>query len=90
MRVLKTDVPVDDQWHSIVVGSGILHVDHQRSGFVSVWWLESERALVSTLRVFGTGQPIEPIIPGDFVTYPTHLATVLDRELGAVWHVFER
>lgn len=88
MRVLRYDVPVDDQEH-IVVSGRVVHVDCRAPDVVTLWALES--AVYSrTYRVFGTGQPIPD---GDNWE---HIGTALSPHLdpfsprGAlVWHLFE-
>lgn len=80
-RVLKWNVPVDDQPHEI--GSGrVLHVACQYGPeSVQVWTLEYGEPTTRLAQVFGTGQPL----PG---TVDAHLgSTVTARAL--VWHVFE-
>lgn len=38
MRILKTTVPIDDQWHEIEVGDRIVHVGQQGSLSLTVWF----------------------------------------------------
>ena len=94
-RVLRYEVPVDDQWHDIVAGEA-LYVDCRRYDTVEFWALEGTE-FTQTLRVFGTGQPLpdEPL---------KHVGTALSPEFqertatggrGAsrgelVWHLFRK
>jgi hypothetical protein len=77
-RVLKTAVPIDDQWHTIEVGP-IGHVGQQYEEAVTVWWEERD-VQPRTVRVFGTGHEIPDLT--------TWLGTVQSAN-GLVWHLFE-
>lgn len=82
-QVLRWDVPVDDQMHSI--GSGpVVNVDSRGLGVVEVWTDESE-ASVSVdrmVQVYGTGHIVPDIA--------THLGSTLDGgNPGLVWHLFQ-
>jgi hypothetical protein len=96
-RVLRWEVPVDDQWHDIG-GGKVVHVDNRPtlpglpSGRVEVWteeptpedWPATERGMVPLRNVIvvGTGHPIP-----DEAT--THLGSVLDADGRLVWHLYE-
>ena len=86
MKILKFDIPIDDQWHTIGVGTGVVHTGHQREGFVTVWFVQHdpERQNIETYRVYGTGQDIELYV--GFTTYPKYVATV-QAPGGLVWHL---
>jgi hypothetical protein len=79
-RVLKWDVPVNDQYHYI--GSGqVAHVQCQReTAVVQVWTVEKDVIEPGRLvRVFGTGQEVPDSLVFLGTTMPNpHL----------VWHVF--
>lgn len=85
-RVLRWEVPVDDDWHSIG-GGQVLHVacKPDRADVVHVWTLEPvDPAAEEPHRIvsaFGTGHHIDRNAVGD------HLGTALALPL--VWHVFE-
>lgn len=84
-RVLRTEVPVDDQWHQIEVGQGIVHVVTRRPEVVEVWFLsdDTKPPLVRTMRVFGTGQdlPDEPL---------RYLGSAVTAGGSLVWHLFRK
>lgn len=80
-RILKWSVPVDDRDHPI--GSGqVVHVGCQDDayGVVQVWTDEpdAEHVVVTSAKVYGTGQPVpaEDVHAGSTVAGPL------------VWHVF--
>lgn len=81
-RVLKWDVPVDDQPHKIGTGR-VVHVACQGGPeSVQVWTIElPEPARSRPVQVFGTGQPI----PGQWA----HIGSTLAADGALVWHVFE-
>lgn len=62
-RILRYEVPVDDQWHMIAIPRGtigqqaVLHVGCRRERLVEFWSRESNYAEVRAFRVYGTGQP---------------------------------
>ena len=86
-RILKFQVPVDDQAHRLMLpdGAWIVHVDVQGAAIdVVTFW-----ALVET------GQPE---VPRAFHVYPTgapvtsdcdYVGTALAAAGGLVWHLFE-
>lgn len=84
MRVLKWEVPVDEEFH--LVGSGqVVHVACQADpGTVAVWTCESEeegRLRVSrAVRAYPTGRPVPPLLE--------HLGTALAADGALVWHLF--
>lgn len=88
-RVLKWDVPVDDQAHKIGTGE-VLHVAVQTApNAVQVWTLEPDKpSLWKPVQVFATGQPI----PARWKHIGTALAlsvTPFSVIAPYVWHVFE-
>lgn len=59
-RILRYEVPVDDQWHLLpVVGASVLHVGCRNQRIVEFWAREAEAGdgEVLAFRVYGTGQP---------------------------------
>lgn len=83
-RVLKWNIPVDDQDHPIgsgpVVLVGCQNGDHRN---VQVWTEEVEPITPRRARVYGTGQPL----PGGDVHIGSVIApTVPPKTL--VWHVY--
>lgn len=95
MRILKVEIPIDDQWHEVSVGNGVIHVGHQREGFVTLWFVvygSNTPPRLASYRVYGTGHEIEPLTPkgGNQITiYPTYVATV-QAPSGLVWHLVQR
>lgn len=84
-RVLKWDVPVNDQ--PAAVGSGpVVHIGVQGDiAVVQIWTDETMPDDVPSVsrmvQVFGTGHPV----PADAV----HLGSVVTAGGALVWHVFE-
>lgn len=77
-RVLKWDVPVDDEWHPMGRGP-VLHVACQRKSVVAVWTDEHNGTAPDRhVKAFGTGQQI----PTDLHA----IGSVLDGMF--VWHLF--
>ena len=80
VRVLKFNVPVDNQWHP-VGGGPVLHVGCQDAVVVAVWTLEDGSADHSrTVRVFGTGYPLPNGVE--------HVGTAVAVGGRLVWHLF--
>jgi hypothetical protein len=88
--IWKYEVPIDDQAHAIAVplNSRVVHVAMQ--GFFSLCvWVEFEDGDVIdmddvTLRVFGTGQPID-----DGWEYVGTTIWASDAGQQLVWHLYE-
>lgn len=79
-RILKTEIPIDDQWHTVQT-SDVLHVGQQHDlAAVTFWWEETPDIRARRLRVFGTGHEIP-----DDTTY----AGTAQASNGLVWHLFE-
>lgn len=79
-RILKTDIPIDDQWH-VVETADVRHVGQQHDDTtVTFWWEETADVRARRLRVFGTGHEI----PDD----TTYVGTV-QASNGLVWHLIE-
>jgi hypothetical protein len=94
MRVLKTEIPVDDRWHDVEIGS-ILQVGSQYPDVVAIWWMQSESDLIRSrrLRVYGTGQDIEmlaePTVLRPYYQSPVWVGTAVVPQHLLVWHLFE-
>jgi hypothetical protein len=62
--VWKYEVPVDDQWHEVLIPQPgrVLHVDSQGARTTVAVWAEvtpsSDELYPQRFRAFGTGQPI--------------------------------
>jgi hypothetical protein len=78
-RVLKTEVPIDDQWHTVTTGP-IQHVGQQYDDTTVCAWWEDQGMRPRRLRVFGTGHQIH-----DDAIW---IGTVQAAD-GLVWHLFE-
>jgi len=88
MRILKTQLPVDNDWHELEgvhFPGQIKHIACQFDvSIVQVWFEEDTNEYVRTPsnikgRIYGTGQPIEDIASWAGTT------VVADGEL--VWHL---
>ena len=79
-KVLKWDVPVDDQLHEIGSGPVVLVACQHSVDVVSVWTDEdSENIQMRAAQVYGTGHPV-PL-------FDEHLGSVIPHQ-ALVWHVF--
>lgn len=81
-RILRFEVPVDDEWHLIrVPRNSVLHVDCRFARSVEFWMREHESGTeVRAYRVYGTGQPIPATA--------SYEGTALAPGGRAVWHLF--
>ncbi|HEY6114673.1 MAG TPA: hypothetical protein VI172_01830 [Candidatus Dormibacteraeota bacterium] len=91
-RMLRYEVPVDDQWHTFDVPAmtRIQHLVSRRPEVVEFWaelWepLDGEEPLTTprTFRVYGTGQPYDP-------RNLDYKGTALAAGGQLVWHLFEQ
>jgi hypothetical protein len=86
MRVLRWEIPVDDQWHQIG-GGRVLHTACRppSATTVHIWTLEPENTAIAPRHacVIGTGHRV-PMDAGD------HLGTAITHDDALVWHVFEQ
>lgn len=91
-RMLRYEVPVDDQWHMIEVPAmaALQNVNSRRPDVVEFWaeqWepLPGEELATTkrTFRVYGTGHPYSP----HEVMYQ---GTAVAPGGALVWHLFER
>lgn len=86
-RVLRYEIPVNDQWKVLELNGPIVHVATRVADMVEIWVLDQGPHRIPRtrfFRVFGTGQPIES--PRPDVSYRGSAVT----PGGAfVWHLFE-
>ena len=85
-RILKYQIPVDDQWHEHHAGfreDYFAHVGHQVEGFVTLWTVQPDypECFPAWLRVVGTGQ--------EFPNNAAYIGTAFDPR-GLVWHLIQR
>lgn len=81
-RVLRFQVPVDDQWHALQLSGPIVHVASRNPRTVELWALDTGRpSRHRGFRVFGTGQPLPPDV--------AHIGTALAGGGELIWHLFE-
>jgi hypothetical protein len=85
-RVLRYEVPVDDEWHTIALAdlSRPVHVGVARNPSVVEFWMiqYGPPTIDQRFRVFATGQPVEGYYCGT--------AIVLTGGMPLVWHLFEK
>jgi hypothetical protein len=82
-RMLRYEVPVDDQWHTLACGIPMA-VGCRRNDVVEFWAYEmSPQPPTRQFRVFGTGQPFDK----DDIWYAGSVTTP-DGQY--VWHLLER
>ena len=86
-RILRWEVPIDDQDHPTNAAGPILRAAGHREfwSVVEFWSMEGDpdfQVASRVVRVFGTGQPI----PDGY----EWLATAERTAQGLVWHLFER
>lgn len=82
-RILRYEIPVDDQWHTLSFPGRVLHVAARQPDTVEVWALSGGGVFERQFRVFGTGHPLptEPM---------RHVGTTVAAGGALVWHLFER
>ncbi|MFD3523875.1 hypothetical protein [Streptomyces sp. NPDC058653] len=81
-RILRFEVPVDDQWHAVQLPGPILHVACRKARSVELWALDSGApSEMRGFRVFGTGQPLPARV--------SHAGTALAPGGQLVWHLME-
>ena len=78
-RVLRHEIPVDDQVHEVVLRGPILHVATRRPEVVEVWCQDENRTRGVRLLVVGTGHPWPD---GAF-----YLGTAIVPGGALVWHL---
>lgn len=86
-RVLRYEIPVDDQWHVLDLPRGpIVHVASRRPDVVEFWAIDAADGITlppRAFRVFGTGQPLPPAAG-------KHIGTAITAGGALVWHLMER
>lgn len=88
-RILRYEIPVDDQWHTLPIGGQIVHVGTRHADIVEIWVRDFQHAahqLHRTFRVFATGQPIEGVTGFS----PIHRGSAITPGGAFVWHLFEK
>lgn len=93
MRILKTEIPIDDRWHEETVGP-IVHVGHQEFGLVTFWWWDDVSMAKNDrqFRVYGTGHEVTTGLDPQtgLVQEVHHRGTAVDHGRKLVWHLIER
>lgn len=85
-RILRYEVPVNDQWHTLTLAGPIVHIATRRHDVVEVWattdgYGEQDHDLL----VIGTGQPY------DFENGNVcHIGTAIVPGGELVWHLMQR
>lgn len=85
--ILKYQLEITDrQTLKLPANARFLSVQNQK-GALCLWvYVQPEASpLVRTIRIVGTGHQL----PIDFLTKHVFIGTVVQDEIGAVWHVFE-
>lgn len=82
IRILRYEVPVDDEWHTVAIAGEVVHVASRRPDVVEFWaehrgdfWAADRK-----FRVYGTGQSH---VEG------RHVGTALVDGQPLVWHLRE-
>lgn len=84
-RILRYEVPVDGQWHDLLLTGDILHVDARTPHAVEVWaWSRAAEAQPRTFRIYGDGEPIET------TGIVSHAGSVICASGWSVRHLIER
>jgi hypothetical protein len=83
--IFRYEIPADDQWHTVPVSGGVVHVGTRTPYGAEVWALHVEELpqVDREFRVFGTGQPL-PEEPSRYV------GTAIVPGGALVWHLMER
>lgn len=82
-RILRFEVPVDDQWHTITGCTMPMYVGCRTPGIVEFWAWERPTSRPRRYRVIGTGHPIDD---DDDVWY---CGTAIAPGGQLVWHLVE-
>lgn len=81
-RILRYEIPVDDQWHTITGCAMPVHVGCRDIGVVEFWAWERPGSRPHQYRVIGTGHPVD-----DDLWY---CGTAIAPGGQLVWHLVER
>jgi hypothetical protein len=84
-RVFRTEIAVDDRWHTVPLRGPILHVATRGEDYVEIWHLEDSAVVQreGTFRVYGTGEVL-------VLNTGKHVGTAITPGRSLVWHLFER
>lgn len=87
-RILRYEVPVDDQWHRIdSPGRRVGPIAARRPDVVEFWSVQSDGSFgidgTGEFRVYATGQ----LIDDDHAAY---MGTAITANGALVWHLFKR
>lgn len=86
-RILRYEVPVDDQWHKVELTGRILHVACRKPGIVEFWAFSGEEGPFTVqFTVVGTGHEIkddETRYVG--TTFDAHTKNLVWHLLGKGW-----
>jgi hypothetical protein len=83
VRILRYQVPVDDDDHELMIHRRIVHVACRRRDVVELWAVDAGPRVVRRFRVFGTGHEFDP------VRYD-YVGTGIVPGGDLVWHLMER
>lgn len=84
-RVLRHEVPVDGEQHTLRLSGAVLHVDSRRPDVVELWSFYSGGPLVGrAFQAFGTGQRLP-----EWASPDRHRGSVIGAGGALVWHLFE-
>lgn len=104
VRVLRYEVPIDDDQHRLELTGPVLSVDQRQNDRLDVWALEGQYELpnVMQVQVFGTGHDVptgyqylgSALSPAQAVEVPVALGEIRQHvhhfERGRlVWHLFQ-
>lgn len=81
-RILRYEVPVDGQWHTITGASRPVHVGCRQVDTVEFWAWDRPDVGPVEYCVFGTGQPVEEPC--------AHMGTTIAPGGQLVWHLVRR
>lgn len=84
-RILRYEVTVDDQWHTLTLPGPIVHVATRHTTTVELWVSSDGMSTYQLdLCVYGTGQPFPP---GEHLQ---HRGTAITPNGLFVWHLMQR
>lgn len=81
-RIIRWDVPVDDQAHVFGLSGAIVHVASRSPDVVTLWTIDTGGPTSPRMfQVVGTGHPF----PAEW----QHIGTALAADGALVWHLME-
>jgi hypothetical protein len=81
-RVLRYEIPVDGDWHTIDIPRTVLHVAARNINTVELWALDiGGPSIARTFSVFGTGWEVPE--------HAVHIGTAVVPDGTLSWHLFE-